>query len=115
MRVYRFENPIEESLDPRPKRTRRRFPFRWVLIALVVVAFRVFPGSYGLYAAAILIGALSAENLNSIERYGLSAFPLLMALAVISRPPQVERAVMAVLGGGVVALSAMAWLGAYVP
>jgi len=90
-------------------------PFLLVLIALVVVAFRVFPGSYGLYAAAILIGALSAENLNSIERYGLSAFPLLMALAVISRPPQVERAVMAVLGGGVVALSAMAWLGAYVP
>jgi len=41
MRVYRFENPIEESLDPRPKRTRRRFPFRWVLIALVVLAVPV--------------------------------------------------------------------------
>ena len=41
MRVYRFENPIEDSLDPRPKRTRRRFPFRWFLIVVVVLAVPV--------------------------------------------------------------------------
>lgn len=90
-------------------------PFLLLLLVLLVVVFRTWPLSYGLYAAAILLAALSAENLNSIERYGMSAFPLLLGLAVVTRPPQVERAVMAVLGGGVVALSSMAWLAAYVP
>ena len=90
-------------------------PFLLLLLVLLVVVFRTWPLSYGLYAAAILLAALSAENLNSIERYGMSAFPLLLGLAVVTRPPQVERAVMAALGGGLVALSSMAWLGAYVP
>jgi Mannosyltransferase (PIG-V) len=90
-------------------------PFLLGLLVLLVVVFRTWPLLYGLYASAILVLALSAENLNSIERYGMSAFPLLLALAVVMRPPQVDRAVMAVMGGGVVALSSMAWLGAYVP
>jgi len=90
-------------------------PFLLLLLVLLVVAFRTWPAIYGLYAGAILLLALSAENLNSIERYGMSAFPLVLALAVLTRPPQVDRAVMAVLGGGMVALSSMAWLGAYVP
>jgi len=90
-------------------------PLLVVLLILLVVAFRSWPLSYGLYAAVILVAALSAENLNSIERYGMSAFPLVLALAVASRRQQVERVTMAVLGGGLVALSSMAWLGAYVP
>lgn len=90
-------------------------PFLLVLLVLLVLTFRTWPVAYGTYAAVILVAALSAENLNSIERYGMSAFPLLLGLAVLTRPPQVERAVMAVLGGGLVALSSMAWLGAYVP
>jgi len=90
-------------------------PVLLVLLVLLTLTFRSWPLSYGLYAAVILVAALSAENLNSIERYGMSAFPLVLALAVVIRPPQVERATMAVLGGGLVALSSMAWLGAYVP
>ncbi len=90
-------------------------PFLLGLLVLLVVVFRTWPLSYALYAAAILVLALSAENLNSIERYGMSAFPLLLGLAVLMRPPQVDRAVMAVMAGGMVALSSMAWLGAYVP
>ena len=90
-------------------------PFLLLLVALVVVCFRTWPARYGLYAAVVVTAAVSAENLNSIERYGLNAFPLLLALAVVIRPPQLERATLIVLGGGVVALSSMAWLGAYVP
>jgi hypothetical protein len=90
-------------------------PFLLVLLVLLALTFRYWPLSYGLYAGAILLAAVSAENLNSVERYGMSAFPLLLTLAVVIRAPQVERAVMAVLGGGLVALSSMAWLGAYVP
>jgi apolipoprotein N-acyltransferase len=63
----------------------------------------------------LLITALAAENLNSLERYALSAFPLALALAGLTRDDRVERVALAVLAGGVVALSSMAWLGVYVP
>ena len=66
-------------------------PFLLVLLVLLVLTFRTWPLSYGLYAAAILVAALSAENLNSIERYGMSAFPLVLALAVVM-PPAAGRA-----------------------
>jgi len=90
-------------------------PFLLLLLVLLVITFRTWPARYGLFAAAILITAISAENLNSVERYGMSAFPLVLALAVVMRPPQVERAALTLMGGSVVALSSMAWLGAYVP
>jgi Mannosyltransferase (PIG-V) len=90
-------------------------PFLIVLLVLVVFTFRYWPLSYGCYAAAIVLLAMSAQNLNSLERYGMSAFPLLLTLAVLVRPPQVERTAFAIMGGGMVALSSMAWLGAYVP
>ncbi len=90
-------------------------PFLLLFVVLVVLTFRWWPASYGCFAAAIVVVAMSAQNLNSLERYGMNAFPLLLTLAVLIRPPQVERAAFAVMGGGMVALSSMAWLGAYVP
>lgn len=90
-------------------------PFLLMFLVLVVLTFRWWPLSYGCYSAAIVLVAMSAQNLNSLERYGMSAFPLLLALAVLVRPPQVERFAFALMGGGMVALSSMAWLGAYVP
>jgi hypothetical protein len=50
-------------------------PFAALFVVLLVLAFRRWPVSYGLYAAAVLALALGAENLNSLERYGLNAFP----------------------------------------
>jgi hypothetical protein len=90
-------------------------PFLLLFVVLVVLTFRWWPLSYGCYAAAMVLVAMSAQNLNSLERYGMSAFPLLLTLAVAIRPPPLERAAFALMGGGLVALSAMAWLGAYVP
>jgi hypothetical protein len=90
-------------------------PFLLLFLVLVVLTFRWWPLSYGCYAAAVVLVAMSAQNLNSLERYGMSAFPLLLTLAVLIRPPQVERAALAAMGGGMVALSSLAWLGAYVP
>jgi hypothetical protein len=90
-------------------------PFLMLLLVLLVITFRTWPLRYGLFAAAILVTAISAENLNSVERYGMSAFPLVLALAVVLRPPQVERAGFTLMGGALVALVSMAWLGAYVP
>jgi hypothetical protein len=90
-------------------------PFLLMFLVLVVLTFRWWPLSYGCYSAAIVLVAMSAQNLNSLERYGMSAFPLLLTLAVLIRPPQVERFAVTLMGGGMVALSSMAWLGAYVP
>jgi hypothetical protein len=62
-----------------------------------------------------VIVAVSANNLNSLERYGLSAFPLLLALAALTWRRRVEWLALAVCGGGMVSMAALAWLGVYVP
>lgn len=90
-------------------------PFALAFVVLTVVVFRRWPTSYGVYTVLVLVAALSAENLNSLERYGLNAFPLALALADLGRVPWVERLLLAVSAGGLVALTALAWLGAYVP
>ena len=90
-------------------------PFALVFLGLLVATFRRWPVSYGAFAALVLIAAIGSENLNSLERYGLNAFPLAMSLALVCRNPRFDAAVKSVLSGGVVALASMAWLGAYVP
>jgi hypothetical protein len=90
-------------------------PFAIIFVALLVLTFRWWPVSYGAFASVVLIAALAAENLNSLERYGLNAFPLALTLAVLLKRDQVERVVLMGLAGGIVALSALAWTGAYVP
>ena len=59
--------------------------------------------------------ALSAESFNSLERYGLNAFPLVLALATVTKRPELERAAVALGAAGVVALTALSWVGNYVP
>lgn len=90
-------------------------PFAIAFVALLVLTFRWWPVSYGIFAAIVLAAALGAENLNSLERYGLNAFPLALTLAVLTKNAKLDRVVTTVLAGGVVALSALAWTGAYVP
>ena len=90
-------------------------PFAIAFVVLLVLTFRWWPVSYGAFAAVVLTAALAAENLNSLERYGLNAFPIVLTLAVLLKKESLERMVMLLLGGGVVALSSLAWMGAYVP
>lgn len=90
-------------------------PFAIAFVVLLVLTFRWWPVSYGAFAALVLAASLGAENLNSLERYGLNAFPLALTLAVVAAHPKVDKPLTTVLGGGVVALSSLAWLGAYVP
>jgi hypothetical protein len=89
----------------------------WIVafVVLTVVAFRRWPASYGAYAAAMLLVALSAESLGSFERYGLSAFPLLLALATITDRPVVDRIVVTGCAAGLTAFTAMTMLGTFVP
>jgi hypothetical protein len=91
------------------------FPFAVVLIVLTVVVFQRLPASYGLFSAAVVVTSLAAENLNSIERYGLNAFPLVIALATLVPSRFAERATVVICGLGLFGLCTLAWTGSYVP
>jgi len=89
----------------------------WVLVAvvLVVVVFRTLPVSYGLYSAAVVVVAASGSNLDSFERYALSAFPLLLGAATLMRSRRVETTVLVLGAATMFGYALLAFLGAYVP
>jgi hypothetical protein len=90
-------------------------PFALVFLGLLgVVAVRL-PASYTVFTATLLFVSLDAENLNSLERYGLNAFPLIIGLALVSRDPRIERVILTTSGALLSMLTALALLGAYVP
>ncbi|MDQ1437834.1 MAG: hypothetical protein QOK43_1463 [Acidimicrobiaceae bacterium] len=87
-----------------------------VLVVLVVLALRWWPASYGLFAAAVVLVALSTQRLGSFERYGFSAFPVVLALAVLVRKrPGALPAAIAVGAAAVMGYGTLALLGSYVP
>jgi hypothetical protein len=86
-----------------------------VAIALAVVAFRRLPVSYGLFAVATIVISLSSENLDSFERYAFSAFPLVIAAAMIVRKPKTETLVFTAMGAAMCLYGIVAALGVYVP
>ncbi|MCX7621597.1 MAG: hypothetical protein N2037_12235 [Acidimicrobiales bacterium] len=90
-------------------------PFAVAFVMLTVVTFRRWPACYGVYAVVVLVMALSAANLNSLERYALNAFPLAMTLAVLARTTRLERLGLAICGCGLFSLSALAFGAVYVP
>ncbi len=89
----------------------------WVLlaIAMLIVCWRRLPAPYTLFAAAVLAVAVSGSNLDSFERYALSAFPLSVAAALVLTETQVERAVLALLGAGLAGYALLAFLNISVP
>ena len=89
----------------------------WVLLALamLIVCWRRLPASYTLFAAAVLATAGAGSNLDSFERYALSAFPLSVAAALILRESQLERAVLTLLAAGLAGYALLAFLNISVP
>ncbi|HUF83842.1 MAG TPA: hypothetical protein VMQ81_04530 [Acidimicrobiia bacterium] len=89
----------------------------WALafVALVVVIAHRLPASYTAYAGVTVLFALSAENLDSFERYALSAFPLAIGAAVVTAREDVNRPAVVLAGAGLVAYGVLAFLGRYVP
>jgi hypothetical protein len=86
-----------------------------VFVVLIVVLLQRLPSSYGWYAAAMVVVNLSARNLDSFERYAVSAFPLVLAVALVTDRPDVERPVLVVSAAGLVGYSVLGFLGVYVP
>ncbi len=85
-----------------------------VFLALVVVLVRRLPVSYGAYAGVTVVFGLAAENLDSFERYAMSAFPFALAVALVTGRDDVERPVIAVAGAGLVGYATLTFLGRYV-
>lgn len=90
-------------------------PFALLFLALLVVVFVRLPLAYGLYTAVVLLAALTADTFNSLERYGLNAFPLLIALAMVTRHPRLDQPALMISAAGCAGLAALAWTGGYVP
>ena len=89
----------------------------WVLLVLflLVVAWRRLPSAYAAFATGIVVVALSGTNLDSFERYALSAFPLVIAAATLLRRPPIERAVLVLSALGLGAYALLALLNVTVP
>ncbi len=89
----------------------------WVLLALamLIVCWRRLPATYTLFAAAVLATAVAGSNLDSFERYALSAFPLSIAAALVLTESQLERAVLALLAVGLAGYALLAFLNISVP
>jgi hypothetical protein len=86
-----------------------------VVVVLVFVVGRRLPLSYAVYAGASVLVALCARNLDSVERYTLSTFPLVVGAGVLLGRPTLERLVYLLIAGGLVAASVLAFTGALVP
>jgi hypothetical protein len=89
----------------------------WVLLALavLVVCWRRLPAPYTLFAAAVLAVAAAGANLDSFERYALSAFPLSIAAALVLTETQLACAVVALLSAGLAGYALLAFLNLSVP
>lgn len=86
-----------------------------LFIALLVVMARRLPAGYVVFGVAALVTALSTENIQSLERYGTSGLVLALGLPLVTTRREVERAVVALAAGGLVAYSVLGFAGVLVP
>ncbi|MEC8947933.1 MAG: hypothetical protein VX897_06390 [Actinomycetota bacterium] len=86
-----------------------------VLVVVLVVLARSWPLRYGAFAGACLVVALAADNLNSLERYSLNGVPIVLGVATMAGHRRLGGLVPLASGLALVALSAAAWSGSYVP
>lgn len=91
-------------------------PFVIGFTVLFIVVARRLPASYAGFVAVIALLTLSADNLNSLERYGMNAFPLSIGLAMlIRRDERLQWVTMSLAGATFLGLTALALSASYVP
>lgn len=93
-------------------------PWLIVFLGLLAVCFRRWPLPYGVYTLAVVGLAVSSSNFDSLERYALSAFPLVLAAAtvVVGGAREVaERTLWTVLGAVLLSYSVLTFMNALVP
>lgn len=90
-------------------------PWALLFIVVLVVVARRLPASYTAFAAAGLLVALSGHNIDSLERYALTAFPIVIGGAALLERPAVERTVLVAAAAAFVGYGTLTFLGAFVP
>lgn len=80
-----------------------------VIIGLLVVLWRHRVVSLFAYGAVSVLVGLSAQNLDSLERYSLATIPLVVAAALGLRREGVARVAYVLFGAGMVAMSVLAF------
>ena len=86
-----------------------------LLLFLLVKLFKDWPLRYGLFSSSCLMVALGAENINSLERYALNGFPIILSVLLLASQPRLRVVVPFVSAFCMVSLCVFAWLGVYVP
>jgi hypothetical protein len=116
-----FANPLttvwhalEGGFDGRVG-TALHVPWLVVLVGLVVVTLVRWPLPYGVFAAVVVVSSITSENLDSVERYALFAFPLVLAAADLTESRLVERLVFVLVPVAMFGYATLAFLGLYVP
>jgi hypothetical protein len=89
----------------------------WVLAVagLLLLSFWRLPASYSLFALSVVVLSVSGTNLDSFERYALSAFPLTIAASTLLRSWRVAAAAYVVCAAAMATYALLAFQGAYVP
>jgi hypothetical protein len=89
-----------------------------VFVGLLVVVVRRLPVSWSILAVGTVVVALSAERIDSLERYAWSAFPLAVAAALVldhARLARVRDQIWPLCGAGLALYATTTFLGGYVP
>jgi hypothetical protein len=90
-------------------------PWMIVVVALVVLAFRRLPASYGAFALAAVASAVTSANLDSFERYALGAFPIVIVAALLLTDRRWAIAAITASSLAMTAYATLAFAHAYVP
>jgi hypothetical protein len=90
-------------------------PWAIALVLLLVVCFRRWPASYGAFATVMVLAVLTSKNLDSLERYALSAFPFILAGASLTASERLERASLVLGAAAMEGYAVLAFLNAVVP
>ena len=90
-------------------------PWVLVVLALLVVCWRRLPPAYGAFATGTVLMALAGTNLDSFERYALSAFPLVIAGATLIGRHEIERPVLVLAGALLAGYALLSFLNLSVP
>lgn len=86
-----------------------------LLVCLMVVAVYKLSIDLWVFCVPSTLLLFAADNLNSMERYALAVFPLLIAAGVIGNTPLLRRWLPTVSAVGLTALTTLALSGVYVP
>ncbi len=86
-----------------------------ILVGLAVVVVRRMSSDLWVYTIPSTLLLLGADNLNSMERYSLSVFPLVIAAGIVSRDPRLDRWLPTASAVALTVVTTLALNGVYVP